>query len=93
MPIAGSILLLQITEPVSSGKCGKNISYECEWAFRCQFFAAEAPCKLISYIFWLKPLKLVFSNLKSKFPGNIRIQYQRSMLKEGLFKFLTFDPC
>jgi hypothetical protein len=30
-PTAGSLLLLQITEPISSGKCGKIISHECEW--------------------------------------------------------------
>jgi hypothetical protein len=30
----------QIIDPVSSGKIEKNISYEFEWAFRYQFFAA-----------------------------------------------------
>jgi hypothetical protein len=33
----------QITEPVSSRKIVENISYECEWAFRYQFFAAGSP--------------------------------------------------
>jgi hypothetical protein len=49
-PIAGSLLLLQT---VSSRKCGKIISCEFEWAFHNVFFAAEVPCILISYIFWL----------------------------------------
>jgi hypothetical protein len=44
----------QIPEPVSSRKYGKIFSYECEWAFRYQFFAAEAPRVLISHIFLLK---------------------------------------
>jgi hypothetical protein len=38
-----------------------------EWAFRYQFFAAGAALNWISHIFWLKPLKLVLCNLKSKF--------------------------
>jgi hypothetical protein len=50
----GNLLPLQITEPVSGGKYGKNISYECEWTFRYQFFAAEALGISISHIFWLK---------------------------------------
>jgi hypothetical protein len=29
-PTTGSLLTLQITEPVSSGKCGKIVCYECE---------------------------------------------------------------
>jgi hypothetical protein len=71
----------QIPEPVPSGKCGKIISYECEWVFRYQFFAAEAPCVLISHIFLLKPLKLVICDLKSKFPLNLKIKYQRLNVK------------
>jgi hypothetical protein len=43
----GILLLLQITEPISSGKCGKMINYECKWAFRYQFFAADAQCMYI----------------------------------------------
>jgi hypothetical protein len=50
-------LPLQITEPVSIGKCGKIITYGFEWAFRYQFFAAGAPLNWICHIFWLKPLK------------------------------------
>jgi hypothetical protein len=38
--MAGSLLPLQITELVSTGKCGKIISRECEWAFHCQLFVA-----------------------------------------------------
>ncbi len=63
-------MLLKITEPVSSGKCGKIITYGFEWAFRYQFFAAGAPLNWISQIFWLKPLKPVFNDLKSKFSLN-----------------------
>jgi hypothetical protein len=40
--IAECLLPLLITEPVSSGKCGKIISHECEWVFRYQFLAAGA---------------------------------------------------
>jgi hypothetical protein len=56
------------------------ISYEFEWAFGYQFFAAEAPRILIRYIliFWLKPLKLVFAiYIKS----NLEIKYQRFNVK------------
>jgi hypothetical protein len=41
-----------------------------------QLFAAGAPLKWISHIFWLKPMKLVFGNLKSKFPLILKIEYQ-----------------
>jgi hypothetical protein len=61
-------LLLHITKPVSSRKYGKIITYGFEWAVRNMFFAAGAPLNLVSHIFWLKPLILVFCNLKSKFP-------------------------
>jgi hypothetical protein len=71
----------QIPEPVSSGKYGKIISYEFEWAFHYQFFAGEAPCVLISHIFLLKPLKLVICDLKSKFPLNLKVKYQRFNVK------------
>jgi hypothetical protein len=53
------------------------ISYKSEWAFRYQFFAAGAPLNWISHIFWLKPLKPVFYDLKSKFPLILKIKYQR----------------
>jgi predicted nucleic acid-binding Zn ribbon protein len=72
----GSLLPLQITEPVSSEECRKIVSYEREWAFRYQFFAAEAPSIFISHIFWLKPLKLFFCNLKSKLPLKLKVKYQ-----------------
>jgi hypothetical protein len=49
-PVAGSLLPPQDTEPVSNGKCGKIISHECEWTFRNQLFAAEAPWIWISQI-------------------------------------------
>jgi hypothetical protein len=48
------------------GKLGENISCECKRVYRFQFFLAEAPCILISYTFWLKPLKPIFGDLKSK---------------------------
>jgi hypothetical protein len=70
-------LPLQITEPVSSGKCGKIITFGFEWALRYQFFAAAAPLNWISHIFWLKPLKPVFWDLKRKFPLILKIKYQR----------------
>jgi hypothetical protein len=56
-----SLLPLQITEPVSSGKCGKMISYGFKWAFCYQFFAAGALLNWISHIFWLKSLKQFFA--------------------------------
>jgi hypothetical protein len=70
-------LPLQITKPVSSGKCRKFFTYGFEWAFRYQLFAAGAPLNWISHIFWLKPLKSVFCDLKSKFPLILKIQYQQ----------------
>jgi hypothetical protein len=70
-------LPLKITELVSSGKCGKIISYKSEWALRYQFFAAGAPLNWISHIFWLKLLKPVFCDLKSKFTPIFKIKYQR----------------
>jgi hypothetical protein len=75
--IVGSLLPLQITKPVSSVKCGKIITYGFEWAFRYQLFAACAPLNWISHIFLLKPLKLFFCDLKSKFPLILKIKYQR----------------
>jgi hypothetical protein len=41
-----------------------------------QFFSAGASLNWISNIFWLKPLKLVFCDLKSKFPLILKIKYQ-----------------
>jgi hypothetical protein len=71
-------LPLQITALVSSGKCRKIISYKSEWAFFCyQFFAVGAPLNWISHIFWLKPLKPFFCDLKSKFPLILKIKYQQ----------------
>jgi hypothetical protein len=64
--IAGSLLPLQITVPVSSEKCRKVISYECECAFHYQFFWAEAPRILISHIFLLKLLKPFFLQFKEQ---------------------------
>jgi hypothetical protein len=49
-PIAGSLLPPKLTEPVSSRKCGKIITYKSEWAFRYQLFAAEALWIWISLI-------------------------------------------
>jgi hypothetical protein len=74
---AGSLLPIQITKPVSSRKWGKIIHHECERAFCYPFFAVGAPCVLISQIFWLKPLKLIFCNLKKKHALNLKIKYQR----------------
>jgi hypothetical protein len=70
--MAGSLLPLEITEPVSSRKCGKIISYKSERAFRYQFFAAGAPLNWISHIFWLKPLELVFLRFKEQVPLNFK---------------------
>jgi hypothetical protein len=42
-------------------KCGKIMTYEFEWAFFYQLFAAGAPLNWISHIFWLKPLKPFFA--------------------------------
>jgi hypothetical protein len=49
----------QITEPVSEGKCGKIISWECECAFCYQLFAAGALWIWISHN-WLKLAFLLF---------------------------------
>jgi hypothetical protein len=76
--IAVSILPLQITKPVSSGKCGKIITYEFEWAFRYQFFAGGAPFNWISHKFFFlaKDAETIFFDLKSKFPLILKIKYQ-----------------
>jgi hypothetical protein len=47
-----------------------------EKAFCYQFFAASAQLNWISHIFWLKPLKPVFCDLKSKFALILKIKYQ-----------------
>jgi hypothetical protein len=86
-------LPLQITEPVSTGKCGKFISKECEWAFCYQFFAAGALWKWISQIFQPKLLKPFFAILRA---GSLYIWKQNtscSMLIESLSIDSTFDPC
>jgi hypothetical protein len=62
-------------------KIKENISYECEWAFCYQFCAAKAQCILMSHIFWLKPLKPNFCDLKSKFHLNLKIKYQQFNVK------------
>jgi hypothetical protein len=85
--------VLQITEPVSSGKCKEVISYKSEWAFHYQFFAAAAPLNWISHIFWLKPLKPFFCKLKSKSPLILKIKYQWFNGMEGLSIDVTYDPC
>jgi hypothetical protein len=74
--MVGSLLQIQITELVSSRKCRKIISHECELAFCYQFFAAGFLWIGISHIFLLKPLKPVFLYLKSKFPLNLKRNYQ-----------------
>jgi hypothetical protein len=50
---AASLLPLKVTKSVSSGNCGKIISYGFEWAFRYQFFAADGSLNWISHIFWI----------------------------------------
>jgi hypothetical protein len=59
--IAGHPLKLQITELVTSRKCGKIISHECEWASRYQYIAAGAQWIGISQIFLLKLLNQFFA--------------------------------
>jgi hypothetical protein len=59
-------------------KIKENISYECELAFRYQFFAAEAPSILRSQIHILaEAAETFFCDLKSKFPLNKKIKYQQ----------------
>jgi hypothetical protein len=70
-----SLLPLQSKEPVSSRKCGKIISQECEWTFCYQFFAARGPWIWKTHTFWLKPLKPVLQfhlDLKIKNQLNIK---------------------
>jgi hypothetical protein len=71
--MAGSLLPLKITKPVSSGTYGIIISHECEWASRYQFFAAGALWIEISHIFLLEQLKPIYCDLKSRFPLNLKI--------------------
>jgi hypothetical protein len=46
---------------------------------------SESPMKWISHIFWLKPLKLVFSNLKRKIPINFKRKCQKFNAKRRPF--------
>jgi hypothetical protein len=91
--MAGSLLPLQITELVSSGKCGEIFSHKCEWAFCYQFFSAGALQIGSSLIFWLKPLKPMFCYLKSKFPLYLKIKHQLFNANGGLLTDTIFDPC
>jgi hypothetical protein len=49
---------------------GKPISSISWLAYRYQLFAAGAPLNWISHIFWLKPLKPFFIELKKNFSLN-----------------------
>jgi hypothetical protein len=62
-----------------------------EWAFHNQFLAAGAPLIWISQIFWLKLLKPVFCNLKSKFSW-IKKKYQQFYAKGRPFNCYHFRP-
>ncbi len=72
----GSLLRLQITELVSSGKCEKHVSYECEGAFCYQFLAAEATCMYIDkpHIF-AKAADTDFLRFKEQIPFEFKIKY------------------
>jgi hypothetical protein len=87
----GSLLPLQITKPVSSGKCGKIITYGFKWAFRYQLIAVGAPLNWISHIFWLKPLKPVFCDLKSKSPLILKIKYQQFQCERKTFQLISLS--
>jgi hypothetical protein len=52
---------------LSSGKCGKIISHECEWAFHKQLFAAGA--------LWIG--RSCFILYKEKVALNIKIKFMR----------------
>jgi hypothetical protein len=91
--MVGSLLPLQITELFSNKKCRKIIIYEFEWAFRYQFLAVDALFIGIGHKFFLKPLKLVFCYLMSKFLLNLKFKYSGSMQKEDLSNYTIFDPC
>jgi hypothetical protein len=69
--MAGSLLLLHITEPVCSGKCGKIICCQCEWAFCYQFFAAGALWIEMSYMFLFKLKPFFCKQVPFKFKTNI----------------------
>jgi hypothetical protein len=66
------------------------ITYGFEWAFRYQFFAVGTPLNWISHIFWLKPLKPFFCDLKSKFPLILKIKISGSMGMEDLSIDITY---
>jgi hypothetical protein len=82
MPISATSQL-KITEPVSSGKCGKIISYKSEWAFRYQYLRRKPYGFRQATFHSLKPLKLVLYDLKSKFPSNFEIKYQQFNTTRG----------
>jgi hypothetical protein len=86
--------MLQITEPVSSKKCGRIIRYGYERAFCCQFFAQPPGYAQPQYFFFLQ-LKLFFYILKKEFALIFRIKYSisGSTLNEGLTTSTTFIPC
>ncbi len=79
-PIAEAYLPLQITELVPCRKYGKIISHECEWAVHYQFFIAGALWKWMTH-FWLKPMKPMFSDFKSKVPLNLKTIWKQKSFK------------
>jgi hypothetical protein len=89
-----SVLPLQITKLVSSGKCGKIITYGFEWAFHYQFFAAGAPLSYISHIFWLTPLKPFFLRFDEQVPFNFKNKISAVQWKWKTSQFtLIYYPC
>ncbi len=74
--ILGSLLLLQIKEPVTSGTCWKIVSHGCE-GLSAISFAAEAPRIWIGKIFLFEAVETGFFCLfKSEFPLNVKIKCQ-----------------
>ncbi len=81
------LLPQKITELVPCRKYGKIIIHECEWAVHYQFFTAVAQWKWVTH-FWLKPMKPMLSDFKSKVLLNLK-----TIWKQKSFKLLEDKIC
>ncbi len=61
--------------------------------FPLSVLCSGSPMYFDKHIFLLKLLKLVICDLKSKFPLNLTIKYQRFNVNQVLWIDTTFNPC
>ncbi len=74
---------------INSSKPFPTISW---LASRYQLFAVGAPMKWVSHMFWLKPLRPVFCNLKSKFSLTLKIKHQQFNRNERPLNWYNLRP-